>query len=67
MNLTLEYLAPAIGGEDIFIEGKVLKIGKSLAFLEGTISNVRGQVLMKCHHTKFVGNSATLMDVSPRL
>ena len=55
VTLTTEYVAAARLGETVFIEGKVLKSGKTLAFLEGTIFNDRGQVLMKCHHTKFVG------------
>lgn len=44
-------------GELIEIEGRVLKAGKTLAFLEGTIRNAQNPsvIYMKSHHTKFIG------------
>lgn len=53
MNLT--YLKPAAVGEEIFIEAKTLRAGKTLAFLECEIRNKDQALLVKGSHTKFVG------------
>ena len=53
MNLT--YMKPAAVGEEIFIEAKTLRSGRTLAFLECEIRNKDQALLVKGSHTKFVG------------
>jgi len=62
VNLSCSYVSAGRPGETIYIEGKVLKVGKTLAFLEGVIRDEKGNVLVHAHHTKFVGNSAQLPE-----
>ena len=42
-------------GEEILIEAKTLKKGRTLAFLECEIKNQKGDLLVKGAHTKFIG------------
>ena len=53
MNLT--YLKPARIGEEIIIEARTLRAGKTLAFLECEIRNKDEALLVKGSHTKFLG------------
>ena len=53
MNLT--YLKPAKVGEEIIIEARALKAGKTMAFLECEIRNKDEALLVKGSHTKFIG------------
>merc|ERR1719365_119790 len=53
MNMT--YMKPAALGEEIFVEAKTLRSGKTLAFLECEIRNQKQQLLVKGSHTKYVG------------
>ena len=53
MNLT--YMKPARIGEEIIIEARTLRAGKTLAFLECEIRNKDEALLVKGSHTKFVG------------
>ena len=53
MNLT--YMKPARIGEEITIEARTLRTGKTLAFLECEIRNKHQALLVKGSHTKFVG------------
>lgn len=55
MNLT--YLKAAKVGEEILIEARILRRGRTLAFLECEIKNKdTGSLLVKGSHTKFVGS-----------
>ena len=52
MNLT--YMKPAAVGEEITIEAKALRTGRTLAFLECEIKNKNKVLLVKGSHTKYV-------------
>jgi len=55
MNLT--YIKAAKIGEEILIEAKTLKKGRTLAFLECEIRNKESNALLvKGSHTKFIGS-----------
>jgi len=53
MNMT--YMKAAKIGEEITIEAKTLRQGRTLAFLECEIKNSKGDLLVKGAHTKFIG------------
>jgi len=56
VDMNLSYLKAAKLGEEIIIEAKTLKKGRTLAFLECEIKNQKGDVLVKGSHTKFIGS-----------
>lgn len=49
------FLKGAKTGDNVTVEAKTLKTGKSLGFLEIEIKNENGELLVKASHTKFVG------------
>ena len=53
-DLSVSYLRPGPGGEDVDVDARVLKVGRALAFMEVTISDARGRVVAKGSHTKFL-------------
>ena len=53
MNLT--YMKPARIGEEIIIEARALKAGRTMAFLECEIKNKDDVLLVKGSHTKYLG------------
>jgi len=56
VDLNMSYLKAAKVGEEIFIDAKTLKKGRTLAFLECEIKNARGDLIVKGSHTKFIGS-----------
>lgn len=49
------YIKGALVGDEIVIDAKTLKSGKTLAFLEVLITNKKsGELLVKGSHTKFL-------------
>jgi len=57
VNLGVSYVTAATIGETIFVESKLLKSGKNLAFSECTIRKSDGQVVASARHTKFIESS----------
>ena len=56
VNMDLSYLKAAKIGEEVLIDAKVLKRGRTLAFLEVELrSKATNEVLVKGSHTKYVG------------
>jgi len=56
VDMSLSYIKAAKLGEEILIEGRTLKKGRTLAFLECEIkSKESGDLLVKGSHTKFIG------------
>ena len=53
MNLT--YMKPAKVGEEIIIEARALKAGRTMVFLECEIRNKDQALLVKGSHTKYIG------------
>lgn len=49
------YLRAAPIGEEITIEAKTIKTGKSLSFLTVDLTDSKGRLLAQGKHTKFVG------------
>lgn len=67
VHFLYSYIRPANIGDELFIEGKILKVGKNLAFLTVDVKNkVTGQIIAIGKHTKFVGeqSNATASAVS---
>ncbi|XP_015909373.1 uncharacterized protein [Parasteatoda tepidariorum] len=57
IEMSVSYIRPANIGDELFIEGKILKVGKNLAFLTVDVKNkVTGQIIAQGKHTKFVGD-----------
>lgn len=55
VNMQMEYLKSAKEGDEILIDAKTLKAGKTLAFLAVEIKNkASGDVLVRGSHTKFL-------------
>ena len=55
VNMDLSYMKAAKLGEEVLIEAKVLKRGRTLAFLEVELRNkVTNELLVKGSHTKFI-------------
>lgn len=64
-SLFFRYIRPANIGDELFIEGKILKVGKNLAFLTVEVKNkVTGQIIAQGKHTKFVGEQGTTPAVT---
>ena len=53
-DLSVRYLSPGPGFEDVEIDARVLKVGKSLAFMEVTVSTLEGKPVARGSHTKFL-------------
>lgn len=54
-DLNVQFISPGPGEEEVEVDAKVLKVGKSLAFMEVTISTVKdGRLVAKGSHTKFL-------------
>lgn len=54
------FIRPSNIGDELFIEGKILKVGKNLAFLTVDVKNkITGQIIATGKHTKFVGEQQT--------
>ena len=59
------FIRPANIGDELFIEGKILKVGKNLAFLTVDVKNkITGQIIATGKHTKFVGEQQTTTSTS---
>eukprot|EP00088_Acartia_fossae_P071536 TRINITY_DN9837_c0_g1_i1.p1 TRINITY_DN9837_c0_g1~~TRINITY_DN9837_c0_g1_i1.p1 ORF type:complete len:145 (-),score=11.31 TRINITY_DN9837_c0_g1_i1:981-1415(-) len=56
VDLNMSYLKAAKLGEEIFIDARTLKKGRTLAFLECEIKNAQGDLIVKGSHTKFIGS-----------
>ena len=57
VNMDLSYVKAAKIGEEILIDAKVLKRGRTLAFLEVELRNkATNDLLVKGSHTKYVGS-----------
>ena len=55
VNMDISYVKAAKLGEEVLIEAKVLKRGKTLAFLDCELRNkATGDLLVKGSHTKFI-------------
>ena len=55
VNMDISYIKAAKLGEEVLIEAKVLKRGKTLAFLDCELRNkATGDLLVKGSHTKFI-------------
>jgi len=55
VNMDLSYMKAAKLGEEVLIEAKVLKRGRTLAFLEVELRNkATNELLVKGSHTKFI-------------
>ena len=52
--MDISYIKAAKLGEEVLIEAKVLKRGKTLAFLDCELRNKAGDLLVKGSHTKFI-------------
>jgi len=58
VDMSISYLRPAKVGEEIIIDAKTVKLGKSLAFLSVEIRNKKDNKLIATGtHTKYVGSS----------
>lgn len=56
VDMNISYLNGAKAGEQLLIEGRASKIGKTLAFLECEIkSKDTNKIVVKGTHTKFIG------------
>eukprot|EP00126_Sphaerothecum_destruens_P012772 Sdes_comp21881_c0_seq1m20425 len=56
VDMTINYLNPGKEGDTILIDARCIKIGKTLAFTETTItSKLNQQTIAKGLHTKYVG------------
>ena len=55
VDMSLTYMKPARIGEEIIIEARALKAGRTMAFLECEIRNKDDALLVKGSHTKFLG------------
>lgn len=52
-SLSVTYLRPVKGGEEIEVKGEVMGYGKQLALVRGTMTRVRdGKVVATCEHEK---------------
>jgi len=57
VDMNINYLKAAKLGEEILIEARTLRKGRTLAFLECEIKNKdSGALLVKGSHTKFIGS-----------
>lgn len=58
-SVLFSFIRPANIGDELFIEGKILKVGKNLAFLTVDVKNkITGQIIATGKHTKFVGEQS---------
>ena len=56
VNMDLSYIKAAKIGDEVLIDAKVLKRGRTLAFLEVELRNKEtDELLVKGSHTKFIG------------
>jgi acyl-coenzyme A thioesterase 13 len=56
VDMNLSYIKAAAIGQEILIDAKVLKRGRTLAFLEVELRNKEtNDLLVKGSHTKFIG------------
>lgn len=56
IEMNVSFIRPANIGDELFIEGRILKVGKNLAFLTVEVKNkITGQIIALGKHTKFVG------------
>lgn len=54
-DLNVSFMSPGPGSEEVEAEAEVLKVGKSLAFMEVTIKTVKdGRLVAKGSHTKYL-------------
>lgn len=54
-DLSVSFMSPGPGSEEVAADARVLKVGKSLAFMEVTITTVKeGRLVAKGSHTKFL-------------
>lgn len=54
-DLSVSYMSPGPGFEEVEADARVLKMGKYLAFMEVTITTVKeGRLVAKGSHTKFL-------------
>ncbi|CAL1272047.1 unnamed protein product [Larinioides sclopetarius] len=59
IEMNVSFIRPANIGDELFIEGKILKVGKNLAFLTVEVkSKVTGEIIALGKHTKFVGEQS---------
>jgi acyl-coenzyme A thioesterase 13 len=66
-DLSVSFMSPGPGSEEVTAEAEVLKVGKSLAFMEVTIRTVRdGRLVAKGSHTKFLPGSKKGKRDEPR-
>lgn len=48
VNLTMDFLNPARQGEVITAEARLVRAGRNIIHVEGSISNVEGKLIAKC-------------------
>ncbi len=48
VNLSIDYLYSAKVGETLSVEAKIIRMGKKIAHVEGTIRNEQQQLVAKC-------------------
>ena len=61
INMTVSYLAPAKPGP-LFGEGKILQLGKTIAFLEGCLSDGSGNVVARASSSARLVQTARLRE-----
>jgi len=53
--MTFRYLKGAVIGDEVLVDAKTLRHGKTLAFLEVSLTNKKtGDLLVKGSHTKYI-------------
>ena len=56
VNMDLSYMKGAKIGDEILIDAKLLRKGRTLAFLEVELRNkITNELLVKGNHTKYIG------------
>ena len=57
VNMDLSYMKGAKIGDEILIDAKLLRKGRTLAFLEVELRNkITNELLVKGNHTKYIGS-----------
>ncbi|XP_046389953.1 acyl-coenzyme A thioesterase 13-like [Ischnura elegans] len=56
VNMNINYLKPAFPGEEILIDAKTKRVGKTMAFLDVDVKKkVSGDLIATGSHVKFIG------------
>ncbi len=55
-DLNVGYISAAPLGSTVTVEGRALKVGRTLAFVEVTLKSAEGKLLAQGRMTKFMGH-----------